>query len=273
MSMKLSRRDKVIFLILVVVAVFIAGGLLLIKPKYEDMKAAQARLEAKEAEKQELVDKIATLDGLKQQLKDNVNSVVEKQSTFIDEREYSKSYQLAQYIEEMLLEAAPNIEIISIDFPNTQSSTISLDDYLVNGNVADYQMKFDADIAHLLDEEQYNAHEGTWPARQPGVITGGGQITVSYQLPQEDIESVYNIIDAVADNDKRVYLNSISADYVNYDDIAGGSTGNSMNADEAHLEGDITLTVHEIYYMDPADIDAATPEAAPAEEPTEEAAE
>lgn len=260
MTMKLSRRDKIIFLILVVAAVFVAGGLLLIKPQYENMEAAQARLAAKEQERDELQAKIDRLPGLEQQLKDDVNKVSETQKSFLNEREYNEAHKISMYIKDVLMKDNPTLEVMAIDF--TDSTATNLDQYTAYETNANYDMKFNADIAHQMGDEEYWMHENNYPQRMPSATVGGTVVKMSYRCPPEDYETVYKMMDAVADNKENIYLNTISAEYKEAEgDAAQAQTQAATPAapgeeeEEAYIEGDITITVYEVYYMDPADVD------------------
>ena len=77
--MKLSYRDKVIFICAIVFLVLIAGFFLFIKPKYEEMVSAKTYLTSKEAEKAEIEGKINTLTTLVEQVKATAEAVEEQQ--------------------------------------------------------------------------------------------------------------------------------------------------------------------------------------------------
>ena len=258
MTMKLSRRDKIIFLILVVAAVFVAGGLLLIKPQYENMEAAQARLAAKEQERDELQAKIDRLPGLEQQLKEDVNRVSETQKAFLNEREYNEAHKISMYIKDVLTKDNPALEVMSINF--TDSTATNLDQYTAYETNANYDMKFNADIAHQMGDEEYWMHEDNYPANLPSATVGGTVVTMGYRCPPEEYETVYNMMDAVAKNKENIYLNTISAEYKE----AAEDTAQAQPAtpaapgeeeEESFIEGEIVITVYEVYYMDPADVD------------------
>jgi cell division protein FtsB len=250
--MKLSRRDRIIFLILVVVAVFIAGGLLLIKPQYENMEAAQARLAAKEQERDELQAKIDRLPGLQQQLKEDVNKVSETQKSFLNEREYNEAHNISMYIKNLLAKGNDSLEIMSISFTDSEAQNLS--QYTAYETNANYDMKFDADIAHQMGDEEYWMHENSYPAAMPSATVGGTVVTIGYRCPPEDYQTVYKMMDAIANNKENIYLNTISAEYT-VEEASTPAAGTTGEEEEAFIEGEVTITVYEVYYMDPADVD------------------
>jgi len=83
---------------------------------------------------------------------------------------------------------------------------------------------------------------------------------MGYRCPPEEYETVYNMMDAVAKNKENIYLNTISAEYKE----AAEDTAQAQPAtpaapgeeeEESFIEGEIVITVYEVYYMDPADVD------------------
>ncbi len=253
MSMKLSRRDKIIFLILIVVAVFIAGGLLLIKPKYEDMQAAQARLAAKEQEKQQLEDKIATLPGLKEQLKNDVDEVDKVQQTFLNEREFNEAHKISIWVKDLLLSENPEMNITSVEI--TDSTATALGEYTQYETNANYDMKFNADIAHQMGDEEYWMHESNYPAEAPTTTVGGTVVTIGYNCAPEDWETVYNVINTIRDSDKNIYLDTCEADFAGSGETTTTTNENGETVEEARIEGSLVITVYEVYHMDPDDVD------------------
>ena len=61
MNLKLSYRDKVIFIVVMVILVLVAGFFLLIRPKFEQVELAKETLAQKQQEKADIDAKIDTL--------------------------------------------------------------------------------------------------------------------------------------------------------------------------------------------------------------------
>ena len=102
--MKLSQRDKVIFLAVVAFLTILLGGVLFVKPKYEEMKSTEVTLEEKRNEKTATDDKIGTLESKKDELKKAVKDVEELQEMFIPHMETFE-------VEPMLFEIISESEI------------------------------------------------------------------------------------------------------------------------------------------------------------------
>ena len=86
--MKLSQRDKVIFLAVIAFLTILLGGVLFVKPKYQEMKSTEVTLEEKRNEKAATEDKIGTLESKKEELKKAVKDVEELQEMFIPHLEH-----------------------------------------------------------------------------------------------------------------------------------------------------------------------------------------
>lgn len=241
MSMKLSRRDQVIILVVLVVLVLGLGGWFILKPKYEAMQSSADRLEAKEAEKVQVEEKINTLEGLKETLEKNVKSVESNQKSFISESELGDTQQISQYVMSIL--EPSGIEIIGMTL--NQPTPTKLTAYTYRKNALAYPLKMNADLAHELPDEVYNAYNNSYPSNPPEVQISATVVTVSY-LCDPECQQVFDAIQLIADHEKNIYLDTCEAEIVIDDD--GTAQG----------EGALTLTVYEIYPMDPDSIERAT---------------
>ncbi len=241
MNMKLSHRDKIIFLVVTVVVVIGLGIWFLLKPRYEDMKASDDRLVAKQAERDELQAKIDTLPDLKKTLENKVDEVVERQEDFISEREIPETYQINTYLMDLL--APSEIEITGMDH-NVLEGT-ELEEYTYNRRALGYDMKMNGDIANQLPEDVYNAYNNSYPAPNPSVITAATVVTISYRSDPE-CEQLFDAIQLIADCDKNIYMETCSADL---------TVEASDEGVEPYAEGEMVVTFYEIYPMDPADVD------------------
>lgn len=239
MSMKLSRRDKVIILVVLVFAVIGGGILALLKPKWEEVQASNDRLAAKEGERAEVEAKIATLDDLKAQLKRNVESIVEDQKEFISEKEIFEPQQISTYLMDML--EPSGIDITDIEVPALNKGMLAA--YTYNKNALAYEMKINSDLARELPEEVYYAYNGDYPSPPPEVYVGLSTVTVKFQF--EDPTQIFEAIQSVADNEKDIYLITVSSEQAQ-----DGTFG-----EQVFFEGTMVIEVYTINPLDPADID------------------
>lgn len=248
MSIKLSKRDRVFILILIVLIVLGVGIFTMVKPKMEEAKVVKERLTAKQQEWDAFEARLATLDSLKKTLNDKIDAVVEEQKTFLTEADYGETFQIDQYLTEIL--APSEITIVGIGVDLVAPTT--LDEYFYNLRAIAYPLKIDSDIGNKLPAEVYYAYDDKWPDGQPGVDVAVSQVTISYRSDLE-LQQLFAAIDAIADHDKSksIYLNTVSADYAKIED-SQKADGSAEVVDYA--QGDIVLTVYEITPMNKDDI-------------------
>ena len=251
MSMKLSRRDRIIFLIGIVLIILIVGVLVVIKPKYEESQVSQERLAAKQGEKEQLEQKIATLPGLKAQLEKDVESVLDKQKMFLEEKDYEESYEISMYLMDLLAES--DLEVVGTNLKDVEGAPLA--PYVVRTNTAVYDLKAYSDIARQLPDYFYYAYEGNWPADPPAKAVAVSQVTITYRTELENFEGIYNAIDMIAECDKAIYLDTIGAELVTGESLVKGDDATTQEQEEPYIEGEMVITVYELNYMNKDDID------------------
>lgn len=251
MNMKLSRRDRVIILIVAVVVIIGIGIALLLKPRYEDMQASNERLAAKQAELDQLNEKINSLPDKKATLEDKVETVMEEQTQFLsekaynNEKEYKEIYQIDGYLKELLADV--NIEITGIMSEDIKPDALS--EYHYNYDALAYDMKINADLPHELPDEVYYMYNNNYPAGDPGAKLGHTLATVKYTC--DDLDAVYAAIDAVAASEKNIYLRTCEAS------LAEPEAGD--NGEEGRIEGELVIDIYTLYPMDKNDLDKDMP--------------
>lgn len=245
MSLKLSYRDKVIFIVVMVILVLVAGFFLFIKPKFQNVETAKHNLETKQQEKTDIDTKISTLPGLIQSMKDSATEVKEKQEIFLPE---GHPYENENYIREFLNEL--NIEIKSMNTAYTEASPISR--YVVyDKNILAYDNKINADIYKELPEEVYNKYNNVQREQYPSAIIGVTTMAVTFNS-DVNLVDVYAVIDRIADDEKTIILNTVST---------------SDPADDAtEVESTVALTMYSIYPLNVDKIMEETDEVKPLEE-------
>ncbi|MBQ7990020.1 MAG: hypothetical protein IJ251_03090 [Oscillospiraceae bacterium] len=277
MSMKLSRRDRIIFIVGIVLIILVVGAVLVIRPKYTEAQETAARLTEKENERKSVEERINQLPTLKQQLNDDVDAVVGLQDRFLSEDEYQESYQMDMYLMDLFegeSEAdATGIEVTSIATADVQGA--DLEHYVIQTQTAVYDLKAYSDIAHQLPDYFYYAYENNWPAPPASKKVAVSQLTVGYRTELENWQGVYDLIDRIANDEKTIYLDTISAHYTDLEALTAteetNPDGTPANGEEMYIEGEAVITVYELEYMKKEDVDkikAEVPEPA-AEEAVE----
>ena len=252
MSLKLSYRDKVIFIVVMVILVLVAGFFLFIKPKFEDVEVAKAVLAQKEQEKAEIDEKINTLPDIIETLKATAKEIGELQEIFLDE---GHPYVNETYIRESLNEI--NIEILEMNTEYTVADALSR--YVVDPeHFLAYDHKINSDLYNELPQEVYDLYNGVKAEGYPEAIIGVTVMTVKFNSDLE-LKDAYAVIDKLAEDEKTIILNSIGTDDM------------SEPTDEPVYKMEATITMYSVFPLNVDKVLEETTEIKPIE--TEQAAE
>lgn len=205
MNMKLSYRDKVIFIVAIVIIIIVAGIFLFIKPKFEEISSAQYALEQKQTERDEIDAKIATLPIIIEDIKKIAKEIGEKQPLFLEEQD--------PYLNETYIrEALSNVEIIRMDTQYTAAANLGR--YVVNpAHILTYDNKMSADLYKELPQEVWDRYNGVQRPAYPGVIIGTTNMSFTIKSDLE-LRDAYAVMDRLAEDEKAIILNTVSADSV-----------------------------------------------------------
>ncbi len=252
MSLKLSYRDKVIFIVVMVILVLVAGFFLFIKPKFEAVENAKNILEQKEAEKAEIDETINTLPSIIDTLKETAKQVDVLQDIFLDEAD---PYVNETYIREIL--NGINIDVLEMNTEYTVADELSK--YVVNpAHILAYDHKINSDLYNELPQEVYDKYNGIKAEGYPDAIIGVTVMTVKFNSDLE-LQDAYAVIDKIAEDEKTIILNSI------------GTEDLSVATEEPVYEMEATITMYSIFPLNVEKVLEETAEVKPLEE-TEPAA-
>lgn len=223
--MKLSYRDKVIFVAAIVIIIIVAGIFLFIKPKFEEMNRAKLALENKKTEQADVEAKINTLADIVASMKSTAQEVEEVQEYFMIEQD---PYLNEQYIREIL---GNNVETIGMQTMYTAAS--DLKQYVVNPeNVVSYDLLINGDLYNELPQEVYDNYNNTGKRIGGQCIIGVTKVNITYR-DKVDYSGIYKFIDAVKDNGKTIIITSFSK-----------AAPDNQNTE---IEGTIDLVMYSIY--------------------------
>jgi len=251
MNLKLSYRDKVIFIVVMVILVLVAGFFIFIRPKFEKVEIAKDNFAAKQQEKIDIDAKIGTLSDIVDTMKATAEEIGEKQEIFLDE---AHPYINETYIRELL--SGLNVDIINMNTTYTTAGAINR--YTVNKqHYLAYENKINADLYNELPQEVYDVYNGVAPQSYPNTIIGITNMTVSVDLGNNN-RKVYDIMDRFADDEKTIVLNSLN-------------TESEPENDENTAA--LNLTMYSIFPLNVEEVLKETDEVKPLEPAVEETAE
>jgi hypothetical protein len=201
--MKLSYRDKVIFICAIVVIILVAGFFLFIKPKFEEMNSAKLKLASKQSEQADVQAKIDTLPQLVEALKTSAGEIEELQENFLTQQD---PYLNEQFVHEIL--DSSNVEVLSMN--TTYTSGGALSEYIVTpSNINTYDLMMNADLYGELPQEYYDAYNKTAAASGSSVTIGVTDVTIGYR-DTYTLSSILKFADTVADYGKTMRITTLS---------------------------------------------------------------
>ncbi len=256
MNMKLSYRDKIIFIVAIVIIILVAGFFLLIKPKFQEVERAQSDLESVQEKREEIDAKIGTLPTIIESMKDSAKQVGEIQEIFmIDEDPYLNE----NYIRDIM--HGLNIDVTAMTTSYTKGGTINR--YTVTPkNEIIYDNRFSADIYQELPQMVYDVRDGVYSSRSfPATNIGVTTMSVEFEL-DGGMRQIERLLDRLAEDEKTIYLNSIEAT----NDEAAAAEG------EENLTGSFALTMYSVTPLNVDKVLEETDEVKPLETPAEETA-
>ncbi len=253
MSLKLSYRDRMIFYVVMVILVLVAGFFIFIKPKFEDVERAKAAFEEKKQEQEDIDTKIATLPDIIEQIKATAKEVEGKQGIFFDEMH---PYQNEMYVRDAL--SSLNLEITEMNTEYTFAGPIDWYTY-EQLHILAYDNKISTDLYNELPQEVYDVFNNVEPPVYPSSIIGVTEMSITFESDL-DLRKAYDVMDRIAEDEKAIVFNTLKAD----ENAEEGSTTRKVTA---------TLTLYSIYPLNVEKVLEETPEVKPIETTAEPAAE
>jgi hypothetical protein len=201
--LKLSYRDKVIAIVITVVLLIAAGAVFIVNPQLEKYQAKQLEVEAKEAEKLTIEEKIATLDDIQMNIIRSAYDIGDLQEPFYLEQYH---YELEQLFHEYVDEAGAEINSISF---SVGTEKITANQYMPSYNILAYTMKMNADLYGELPVDVMNIYNQVKLAEKPTVDIGVFKINVTLGglLTWEDFRP---FVDEIFDLERTILINNAS---------------------------------------------------------------
>jgi len=203
--MKLSYRDKVILIAIIIIVILALGFFFVIKPKMAEINTTGAQLEQKQKELDDLNAKIATLDDLKKSLENKVKEVETLQEQFLPEYE---TFQTDQYIYDILKDTPITINKVEMELPVADPVI----PYIVHdSNPVAYDLKMNADLGNKLPQDIIDAYNDVTTYEAPA----GTEVCLTkytVEIGVADFDKLYTALDAIDEDEKAIYITEIGGD-------------------------------------------------------------
>ena len=217
--MKLSYRDKVVLIVLLVIAIWVVGVMYFIKPKFEELDTANKEYDEQVTLLNKKKDEIKQDEGLKEKVNTAYNEVVALADNFYDKM---TTDEVSTTIDNILDED----EITNANLNISQYSQVTLA-YIDNSPQA-----ISTDVDRIASESQKlgvdtTADEGSSDEENPAlsqapVLVPAYTIDFNYSCELENLQSFLDKL--LTRNQKSLVVTSCSITDINEDVIEGSMT-------------------------------------------------
>ncbi len=229
---KISYRDRVLLLVVMVILIIVAGVMLLIKPKFDDISAAKSELSSAEAQWTELEGKINQVDAIEERVQKKYNESVEIGSLFVD---IKRAYTLERFIQEYI---DKNGIYINTNASFSDPSIVELTPYSLQEESLEYSIGQSANLNDASGTENSSASSQNAPAENQSLPCG--TISIDYYATRAGL---MQFMQDIKDSGKSIEIKSLTID------------SNSYNTNpEAVLTGDMTIDVYYAQMISDIDI-------------------
>jgi uncharacterized protein YxeA len=204
MSIKLSYRDKVILIVLIVLVIIIGGVMVFVRPVFDQSNAKKEELDIKTKEQHTVQEKIDTLDDLQRQVLEAIGDIDTYQKLFYTE---GKNYEMEQLFHSLVDNAG--LDISEVTF-STEPEDI--EDYLFMPSVGliMYDMKVNADLYNALPQELYDYMNQVQARSRGTVVIGVTNFNAKFKnlTNWRQLEQFLSIVDEA---DKSIYVTTVQS--------------------------------------------------------------
>lgn len=256
--MKLNYRDKVILGIVLAIAIVIAGYFALIKPKNEQIKNDNEKLDSLEVTEKDYKQRIAQIDPLKTTINEIVSDTNKITSNFVEKDKIDNPVLLDRYMQKFAVDN--EVRLTSLAVGDMTESPLPF--YYMEGKDIGSGLRALADINgdYQAEVDKKNAEADQLSARAiPNAITS--QYGIEFKCTKENL---WKFMDAIADYDKTVIINSVSYTRAkDEDDTKQPAEGQNNNDDsenqriepEDEIEGKMIISLYSVYDLPQVKVD------------------
>ena len=229
---KLSYRDRIIVLVVLVIAILVAGFMLLIKPKMEDISSAEASLSDAQSQWNELNSKIQQVNSIKERVQTKYNECVETGSLFVD---IKRAYTLEEFIKEYI---DKNGIYIDTNAAFTDPSIVELTPYTLKSESLDYSIGQSADLNS--NETGDSSSDGKKDEEVENQSLPCGTISIDYRATRAGL---MQFMQDIKNSGKSIEIKSVTIDNNTYN-----------TSPDAVMSGDIKINVYYAQMISSVDI-------------------
>lgn len=194
MKTTLSYRDKIILLVIIVIAIFLVGVFVFIKPTSEKISSNKMELETVKAEQERIENVIAEIPSIEENIKTEYNNAKELSNGFAQHRE---TYDAEISLQELFNTNAVNINSITAE----PAAAEDIEFYYYTPNVVTYPLFEAADInGNLAEATSEKLKASTVFSNVEVQQVEAYSLTISFNGQKEGINNLLNGIKDLGEN-------------------------------------------------------------------------
>lgn len=228
---KLSYRDRIIILVVIIIFMLVAGFMLLIKPKYDSLKTVESSLKTAQTKWKDSELKISKVELMKERVQKKYDESVELGNFFVD---IKRAYTLERFIQEYI---DKNGIYINTNASFTDPAVVPLSPYELYSTDLDYSI---GNSANLNDDANSGNSSGNSEKDEIQNLPCG-TITIDYYATRTGL---LQFMQDIKTSNKTIEIKSITI---------GNGTYNT--AAEAILKGEMTIDVYYAEMISDIDLD------------------
>lgn len=215
--MKLSYRDRIILLVVLVLLILVLGGVLLVKPQWTKLKENKVKRTNLETEWNQQLIQFDTINTMRDNITTRRDEAYDISQNFTDEMD---AMELDKFMQETFLNVDEQYKKDNVQIRGTATitggSTTSLGYYYYSPDVVTYPLYEGADFDGSLQKEiEKMREEATALSARPAETVGVGNVELTLNINREDtmkfIDSVYDY--AKKNNDAMLIQSVTLKDY------------------------------------------------------------
>lgn len=254
--MKLNYRDKVILGVILAVIILIAGFVLLIKPKNEEIKTDKETLATKQEEQADLEARIAKIEPLKNNINETYEETAELTADFIALEDVNTVTKLDKYMQYYAEESGVRIDNLEVTSPKEASLN-----YYYNDDTSILA----SDMLNMADlNGEYSVAQNETLAESTALSERNVETVIQTQYGIKVTgtkEALWSYLQAVEDLGKTMIVNQVSIT-----DYSFGADSAEENSQQTPVDETVTDENAEQPVDETVDANAETPVPAQAPE-------
>lgn len=248
--MKLNYRDMVILGVLLALAILIAGFLLLVKPKNQEIQDNKAQLAQLQEERDQIDGQIAEIEPLKTKISSVYDETVKLTEDFIDYTDILDAKKVDQYMQHFAEDC--EVKIMNLAASDLNTGTISYYYFTPTFIAEDQLAQADLNGEEMAKNAEKRLESDTLASRtQENVLSAQYTITVT----AEEKDNLWEYMKALEEQDETMIINSVALTNVEIKERKKTNTNQNNNEQEVKPGANFVITLYSVYDLAKPDLE------------------